>query len=66
MLFIDVELVDPKTGDSVRKRLDFRIDIESSVQESYASLAAMMFERVLPGMVAKMKENAEKGTIHPA
>jgi hypothetical protein len=56
--FIDVELVNPKTGDKVKKRLDFRIDVTSSTPESWSTLAAKAFENSLPAMIKQAFEKA--------
>lgn len=54
--FIDVVLVNPKTGELIKKRLDFKIDVTSDVPDSWASLAAKAFEKALPEMLKKAAE----------
>jgi len=56
--FIDVELVNPKTGDKVRRRLDFRIDVTSNTPASWATLAAKSFENALQSMIKQASEKA--------
>lgn len=55
MWFIDVVLVNPKTGDLVKKRLDFQLDVHGNVPESWAKLASAAFEKALPSMIERAK-----------
>ena len=57
--FINIVLVNPETGDLVKKQLDFRIDVGSDVPASWATLAAKVFEKTLPDMI-KMAAEKEK------
>ncbi len=50
---IDVSLTNPETGDTVKKRLDFKIDVDSATLESIATLASKVFEKKLPEMMKK-------------
>lgn len=56
--FIDVELVNPATGDLVKKRLQLGIDVTAETPESYSALATKAFENALPEL---FKQAAAKG-----
>jgi hypothetical protein len=55
MWFIDVVLVNPQTGDLIKKRLDFQLEVGGNAAESWAKLAAASFERALPTMMERAK-----------
>lgn len=58
---IDVTLVNPATGDLIKRRLQLGIDIPSETQDSYIALATKALGNVLPDMFkeAEIKNPAE-------
>ena len=60
--FIDVVLVNPATGDLVKKRLQLGVDVDSETPDSYADLATKAFGNALPEM---LKEAAKKNPAEP-
>lgn len=60
--FVDVELVNPRTGDKVGKRLDFTVDVSGDPIESWALHIARAIEIAIRDLGKRAQEVEGKGS----